>query len=35
MQVDDGFTHMRDEVFEEQTLENMLESSTRAPQTIN
>ena len=34
MHVDDGLTHMRDEVFDER-LENTSESSARAPQTIN
>ena len=34
MQVDDGLTHMLDEVFDER-LENMLESSARAPKTNN
>ena len=34
MQVDDGLTDMLDEVFDER-LENMSESSARAPQTNN
>ena len=34
MQLSDGLTQMLDEVFDDH-LENMLESSSRAPQTIN
>ena len=34
MQVDDGLTHMLDEVFDER-LENISESSARAPKTNN
>ena len=34
LQVDDGLTHMLDEVFDER-LENISESSARAPKTNN
>ena len=34
MQVDDGLTHMLEEVFDER-LENMSESSARIPETNN